>query len=174
MVDLVRFCEKVVPLDLEYPLPPKHIHTSSNIRRKTTVVQIRRSEADNLGLTIRGGIQSDSKMSRPITVTRVRPNSPADKCGIIRPGDRILRVNTVSTVNLPLNEVVDLLRLRFEEDSFIELLLEYDVSIVTAILESKAQVLLEIEKNPGVILGVELSKIMYGTSPRFRVERVCD
>lgn len=107
-------------------------------------------------------------------MTRVRPNSPADKCGIIRPGDRILRVNTVSTVNLPLNEVVDLLRLRFEEDSFIELLLEYDVSIVTAILESKAQVLLEIEKNPGVILGVELSKIMYGTSPRFRVERVCD
>lgn len=50
-------------------------------------------ETEFLGLTLRGG------GDLPLIVTNVRPEGPVYKTGLIKPGDRILRMDNVSSSN---------------------------------------------------------------------------
>ncbi|XP_059153790.1 glutamate receptor-interacting protein 2-like [Physella acuta] len=78
-----------------------------------------------LGLTLKGGVFATAPLSQPPSITFVEPRSPAEKCGVLQEGDRVLAINGVETTGHTLEEVNHLLR---ESRPRCLLLVEFDVT----------------------------------------------
>ncbi|XP_050413051.1 glutamate receptor-interacting protein 2 isoform X3 [Patella vulgata] len=63
-----------------------------------------------IGLQLDGGIFSTAVLTDPPLVAMIEPNSPAEKCGLIQVGDRLLSVNGIHVADKILDEVNQLLR----------------------------------------------------------------
>ncbi|GFN84600.1 hypothetical protein PoB_001110600 [Plakobranchus ocellatus] len=78
-----------------------------------------------LGLTLKGGVFSSAPLSQPPIISMVEPRSPAEKCGVLQEGDRILSVNGVDTVGHSLDEIN---RFLFDSRPRCVLVTEFDVT----------------------------------------------
>ena len=81
----------------------------------------------------------------------VEPNSSAEKCGIIQPGDRILTINNRSVEGMSLEEVRQLIR---ESGSNLKMEIEFDVADTIMLSSGTFQVKL-LKKN--LDLGLSLA-----------------
>ncbi|CAE1267147.1 GRIP [Acanthosepion pharaonis] len=119
-------------------------------RKGTTVVELRKIEGCTLGLTISGGVD---KNCRP-QVSNLRPGSIAHRCDALEVGDFILSVNGIRTSGLRHEEIVNLLKNAGEH---VILEVEYEVPESDAVQNATGPLLVEIEKIPGVSLGIGLA-----------------
>lgn len=76
-------------LEIEYYMPEHMSQNRLRVISKIAQITVER-ENEFLGLTLRGG------GDLPLFVTNVRPDGPVYKTGLIKPGDRLLRVDNVS------------------------------------------------------------------------------
>lgn len=78
-----------ITLEIEYYTPEHLAQNRLRVISKIAQITVER-ENEFLGLTLRGGGEL------PLFVTNVRPEGPVYKTGLIKPGDRLLRVDSVS------------------------------------------------------------------------------
>lgn len=155
--EIVRYFKNIgdqIYLEIEYELPPEILGLSTDkIKQKTTTVSLVR-DGMSFGFTIRGGIDHNSpNKTRPLVVTNVRLNSPADLSGIIKPADRITHIDNVSLKGMTLAEALTRLATGADRAQFT---IEYDVSVVEAVENANGPLIIEVLKTPGVELGLNL------------------
>uniref|UniRef100_A0A914UIQ8 PDZ domain-containing protein n=1 Tax=Plectus sambesii TaxID=2011161 RepID=A0A914UIQ8_9BILA len=150
-----------IRLAIEYDLNDASFQRPVNTMNKCTDMTLEK-ESGSFGFTLRGGaFGPDLAKSRPITVTSIRPGGPADREGRLRVGDRILGINgidfysaTLSTALKTLTDAVDA----------VSLTVEYDVSVLETVRRAQGPLLLEIDKVPGVDLGIDVNISEYSVS----------
>ena len=156
--EIVRYFKNIedqIYLEVEYELPPAILGEETNeIKQRFTTVSLVR-DGMSFGFTIRGGHDNSSaEKSRPLVVTSVRANSPADRSGVMKPGDRITHIDNISLKGLTLAEALTRLATGEERAQFT---IEYDISVVEAIEHANGPLIVEVLKTPGVELGLNLA-----------------
>uniref|UniRef100_A0A336K412 CSON000472 protein n=1 Tax=Culicoides sonorensis TaxID=179676 RepID=A0A336K412_CULSO len=136
-------------VEIEYYLPEHVSQNKLRVISKIAQITIER-ETDFLGLTLRGG------GDLPLIVTNVRPEGPVYKTGLIKPGDRILRLDNISLIHKTLAEAQQLLK-TFDASRFSNLTIEYDVSVIQNLEFSVGPLLIEIERSANERVGLVLS-----------------
>lgn len=72
--DVVHF----LCFDHNYTLIRLAIHASNTVQAKTIQIQLEK-EGQSYGFILRGGASDDKAKSRPLIITKIRPQGPADK-----------------------------------------------------------------------------------------------
>ncbi|KAF2884506.1 hypothetical protein ILUMI_21651 [Ignelater luminosus] len=137
--------------EIEYSLPNYASQNSLCVTSKVTEVTLERIDG-SLGITLRGGMILDQPhLSRALVITHVRPNGPAHRSGLIRIGDRLLKVDNHSLQNKTLLEAQQLLKENPSTSklgcSLTTLTIEYDVSIMESVKYATGPLLVEIERS---------------------------
>ncbi|RZC38595.1 glutamate receptor-interacting protein 1 [Asbolus verrucosus] len=134
-------------LEIQYSLPNYASQSSLCVISKITEVTLERVDG-SLGITLRGGsVPEHPHLSRPLVITQVRPNGPAHRSGLIRVGDRLLKVDHQPLINKTLLEAQQLLK----DNSSVgfcltTLTIEYDVSIMESVKYANGPLLVEIDR----------------------------
>ncbi|XP_026808783.1 glutamate receptor-interacting protein 2 isoform X2 [Rhopalosiphum maidis] len=139
----------------------KHtIYESSNytdqyqyVKHKIIDVFIEREDG-SLGIVLRGGAHPDPDMCKPLTVTHVRPDGPADREGTIKVGDHLLAVDGVSLNGLILADADAVLR---QSDGACRLTVRYQVSAAERVGNATCPLLVEVESPRPHQLGLSLT-----------------
>ncbi|XP_067683698.1 glutamate receptor-interacting protein 1-like isoform X1 [Haliotis asinina] len=97
-----------------------------------------------LGIQLEGGVFSTATLSEPPVIAYIDPNSPAEQCGVIQEGDRILTVNGVDLSDKTLEEVNQLLR-----DSRPRCMMEIEFDVAESVTPSSGTYVVRIPKKPG-------------------------
>ncbi|KAJ3643689.1 hypothetical protein Zmor_026386 [Zophobas morio] len=111
----------------------------------------------SLGITLRGGAVPDHPhLSRPLVITHVRQNGPAHRSGLIRVGDRLLKVDHEQLINKTLLEAQQVLK---DNAAFAlaTLTIEYDVSIMESVKYAQGPLLVEIDRQTEEDFGLVLT-----------------
>ncbi|XP_049893206.1 glutamate receptor-interacting protein 1 [Epinephelus moara] len=80
------------------------------VHTETTEVTLLGDGIMGFGLQLQGGVFATETLSSPPLIAYIDPDSPAERCGILQIGDRILSINGVPTEDSTLEETNQLLR----------------------------------------------------------------
>uniref|UniRef100_A0A2S2NU89 Glutamate receptor-interacting protein 2 n=1 Tax=Schizaphis graminum TaxID=13262 RepID=A0A2S2NU89_SCHGA len=123
------------------------------VKHKIIDVFIEREDG-SLGIVLRGGAHPDPDMCKPLTVTHVRPDGPADREGTIKVGDHLLAVDGVSLNGLILADADAVLR---QSDGACRLTVRYQVSAAERVGNTTCPLLVEVESPRPHQLGLSLT-----------------
>ncbi|XP_077565615.1 glutamate receptor-interacting protein 1 isoform X2 [Stigmatopora nigra] len=124
------------------------------VHTETTEVTLPGDGIMGFGLQLQGGVFATETLSSPPLIAYIDPDSPAERCGILQIGDRILSINGVPTEDSTLEETNQLLR-----DSSItaQLTLEIEFDVAESVIPSSGTFHVKLPKKPGVELGITIS-----------------
>ncbi|XP_069375913.1 glutamate receptor-interacting protein 1 isoform X8 [Paralichthys olivaceus] len=124
------------------------------VHTETTEVALIGDGIMGFGLQLQGGVFATETLSSPPLIAYIDPDSPAERCGILQIGDRILSINGVPTEDSTLEETNQLLR-----DSSItaQLTLEIEFDVAESVIPSSGTFHVKLPKKPGVELGITIS-----------------
>lgn len=168
VINLLKNTGDQVLLEVEYQLPDTGFSDSFAICCKQHTVHLVR-EGKSFGFTIRGGYHEQQHKTRPLIVTQVRPGGPADREGSIKIGDRILAINDYNVAHFSLAEASVFLQQCGRE---VNLMVEYDVSLMEAVNNAQGPLLIEIDKLPGMKLGVHLTQTSHQGKPCLCIDHI--
>nr|CAB3250893.1 glutamate receptor-interacting protein 2 [Phallusia mammillata] len=168
IISLLKNIGERVNLEIEYHLPPTTVQTA-HIVQKTTDITLRRSGNDSFGFVLRGGSHDQHCKSRPHVVTHIRKDSPADREGSLKTGDRIVSVGSIKLQSLTLEDSLETIKASPEETTFT---IEYDVSVMDAVANASGPLLVEVSKTPGAELGITLTKSTHRKKTVICIDRV--
>ncbi|XP_037616591.1 glutamate receptor-interacting protein 1 isoform X11 [Sebastes umbrosus] len=141
---------------------PQHVSLASStvglagqvVHTETTEVMLLGDGIMGFGLQLQGGVFATETLSSPPLIAYIDPDSPAERCGILQIGDRILSINGVPTEDSTLEETNQLLR-----DSSItaQLTLEIEFDVAESVIPSSGTFHVKLPKKPGVELGITIS-----------------
>ncbi|XP_014841659.1 PREDICTED: glutamate receptor-interacting protein 1 isoform X9 [Poecilia mexicana] len=141
---------------------PQHVSLASStvglagqvVHTETTEVTLLGDGIMGFGLQLQGGVFATETLSSPPLIAYIDPDSPAERCGILQIGDRILSINGVPTEDSTLEETNQLLR-----DSSItaQLTLEIEFDVAESVIPSSGTFHVKLPKKPGVELGITIS-----------------
>ncbi|CAF5099958.1 unnamed protein product, partial [Rotaria magnacalcarata] len=109
VIDLIKQVGDQLTLDIEYDLPKWPIHAINTVHTKTIQIQLEK-EGQSYGFILRGGGSDDKAKARPLIITKIRPQGPADKEGTIKIGDRVLAINGINVGGATLQDAYNLMR----------------------------------------------------------------
>uniref|UniRef100_A0A3Q1H9K0 Glutamate receptor interacting protein 1 n=1 Tax=Acanthochromis polyacanthus TaxID=80966 RepID=A0A3Q1H9K0_9TELE len=124
------------------------------VHTETTEVTLLGDGIMGFGLQLQGGVFATETLSSPPLIAYIDPDSPAERCGILQIGDRILSINGVPTEDSTLEETNQMLR-----DSSItaQLTLEIEFDVAESVIPSSGTFHVKLPKKPGVELGITIS-----------------
>ncbi|CAF2332315.1 unnamed protein product [Rotaria sp. Silwood2] len=154
VIDLIKQVEDQLTLDIEYDLPKWPIHAVNTVHTKTIQIQLEK-EGQSYGFILRGGDSDEKAKTRPLIITRIRPQGPADREGTLKIGDRVLAINGINVSGATLQDAHKLMRQCRGTTLF---LIEYDVAIVDSVKRAAGPLLIEIEKSFGSTIGISLTQ----------------
>ncbi|XP_045578120.1 membrane-associated guanylate kinase, WW and PDZ domain-containing protein 2 isoform X5 [Salmo salar] len=86
---------------------------TSSVQQPPSDVIIHRKESEGFGFVIISSLnrpETTAAISVPHKIGRIIDGSPADRCGKLKVGDRILAVNSQSIINMPHADIVKLIK----------------------------------------------------------------
>ncbi|XP_016349413.1 glutamate receptor-interacting protein 1-like isoform X6 [Sinocyclocheilus anshuiensis] len=124
------------------------------VHTETTEVTLISDSIMGFGIQLQGGVFATETLSSPPLIAYIDPDSPAERCGILQIGDRILSINGISTEDSTLEETNQLLR-----DSSItsKVTLEIEFDVAESVIPSSGTFHVKLPKKPGVELGITIS-----------------
>ncbi|KAL0967250.1 hypothetical protein UPYG_G00249820 [Umbra pygmaea] len=124
------------------------------VHTETTEVILVSDSIMGFGIQIQGGVFATETLSSPPLIGYLDPDSPAERCGILQIGDRILSINGIPTEDSTLEETNQLLR-----DSCItsKVSLEIEFDVAESVIPSSGTFHVKLPKKPGVELGITIS-----------------
>ncbi|XP_059904648.1 glutamate receptor-interacting protein 1 isoform X6 [Gadus macrocephalus] len=124
------------------------------VHTETTEVLLLSDGIMGFGIQLQGGVFATETLSSPPLIAYMDPDSPAERCGILQIGDRILSINGVPTEDSTLEETNQLLR-----DSSItaQLTLDIEFDVAESVVPSSGTFHVKLPKKPGVELGITIS-----------------
>ncbi|XP_010636208.1 glutamate receptor-interacting protein 2 isoform X2 [Fukomys damarensis] len=121
---------------------------------ETTEVVLCGDPLSGFGLQLQGGIFATETLSSPPLVRFIEPDSPAERCGLLQVGDRVLAINGVATEDGTMEEANQLLR-----DAALahKVMLEVEFDVAESVLPSSGTFHVKLPKRRGVELGITIS-----------------
>ncbi|XP_061570305.1 glutamate receptor-interacting protein 1 [Cololabis saira] len=144
-----------VSLSPQCPLASSTVGLAGQVvHTETTEVLLLGDGIMGFGLQLQGGVFATETLSSPPLIAYIDPDSPAERCGIMQIGDRILSINGVPTEDSTLEETNQLLR-----DSSItaRLTLDIEFDVAESVIPSSGTFHVKLPKKPGVELGITIS-----------------
>ncbi|XP_064175357.1 glutamate receptor-interacting protein 1-like isoform X1 [Anguilla rostrata] len=128
--------------------------TGQVVHTETTEVMLISDSIMGFGIQLQGGVFATETLSSPPLIAYMDPDSPAERCGILQIGDRILAINGIPTEDSTLEETNQLLR-----DSSItnKVTLEIEFDVAESVIPSSGTFHVKLPKKPGVELGITIS-----------------
>ncbi|KAA0720931.1 Glutamate receptor-interacting protein 1 [Triplophysa tibetana] len=124
------------------------------VHTETTEVTLISDSIMGFGIQLQGGVFATETLSSPPLIAYIDPDSPAERCGVLQIGDRILSINGIPTEDSTLEETNQLLR-----DSSItsKVTLEIEFDVAESVIPSSGTFHVKLPKKPGVELGITIS-----------------
>ncbi|XP_053576892.1 glutamate receptor-interacting protein 2 [Bombina bombina] len=124
------------------------------IHTESTEIVLRGDPLNGFGIQLQGGIFATETLSSPPLIRFIEPDSPAERCGLLQVGDRLLSINGVLTEDGTLEEANQLLRDAALSNKVV-LEIEYDVA--ESVVPSSGTFHVKLPKKRGVELGITIS-----------------
>uniref|UniRef100_A0A8C6MIB9 Glutamate receptor interacting protein 2 n=1 Tax=Nothobranchius furzeri TaxID=105023 RepID=A0A8C6MIB9_NOTFU len=134
---------------------------SSSVGPGGQVVHVETSEViltgdplNGFGVQLQGGIFATETLSAPPLIRFIEPDSPAERCGLLQVGDRLLSINGIATEDGTLEEANQLLR-----DAALtnKVTLEIEFDVAESVVPSSGTFHVKLPKKRGVELGLTIS-----------------
>ncbi|XP_059796437.1 glutamate receptor-interacting protein 2 isoform X4 [Balaenoptera ricei] len=124
------------------------------VHAETTEVVLCGDPLSGFGLQLQGGIFATETLSSPPLVRFIEPDSPAERCGLLQVGDRILAINGIATEDGTMEEANQLLR-----DAALahKVVLEVEFDVAESVIPSSGTFHVKLPKRRGVELGITIS-----------------
>uniref|UniRef100_A0A8C5QR94 Glutamate receptor interacting protein 2 n=1 Tax=Leptobrachium leishanense TaxID=445787 RepID=A0A8C5QR94_9ANUR len=124
------------------------------IHTESTEIVLRGDPLNGFGVQLQGGIFATETLSSPPLIRFIEPDSPAERCGLLQVGDRLLSINGILTEDGTLEEANQLLRDAALSNKVV-LEIEYDVA--ESVVPSSGTFHVKLPKKRGVELGITIS-----------------
>ncbi|XP_072537526.1 glutamate receptor-interacting protein 2a isoform X2 [Salminus brasiliensis] len=117
-------------------------------------VVLRGDPLTGFGLQLQGGVFATEPLSAPACIRFIEPDTPAERCGVLQVGDRILSINGIPTEDGTLEEANQLLR-----DAALanKVTLEVEFDVAESVIPSSGTFQVKLPKRRGVELGITIS-----------------
>ncbi|KAK2493658.1 hypothetical protein MC885_000641 [Smutsia gigantea] len=124
------------------------------VHTETTEVVLCGDPFSGFGLQLQGGIFATETLSSPPLVRFIEPDSPAERCGLLQVGDRVLSINGIATEDGTMEEANQLLR-----DAALahKVMLEVEFDVAESVIPSSGTFHVKLPKRRGVELGITIS-----------------
>uniref|UniRef100_A0A670I6F0 Glutamate receptor interacting protein 2 n=1 Tax=Podarcis muralis TaxID=64176 RepID=A0A670I6F0_PODMU len=124
------------------------------VHTETTEVILRGDPLNGFGLQLQGGIFATETLSSPPLIRFIEPDSPAERCGLLQVGDRVLSINSIATEDGTMEEANQLLR-----DAALtnKVVLEIEFDVAESVIPSSGTFHVKLPKKRGVELGITIS-----------------
>ncbi|XP_047390905.1 glutamate receptor-interacting protein 2 isoform X1 [Sciurus carolinensis] len=124
------------------------------VHTETTEVVLCGDPLNGFGLQLQGGFFATETLSSPPLVRFIEPDSPAERCGLLQVGDRVLSINGMATEDGTMEEANQLLR-----DAALtrKVVLEVEFDVAESVIPSSGTFHVKLPKRRGVELGITIS-----------------
>ncbi|XP_070804085.1 glutamate receptor-interacting protein 1 isoform X3 [Pituophis catenifer annectens] len=124
------------------------------VHTETTEVVLTADPIVGFGIQLQGSVFATETLSSPPLISYIEADSPAEKCGILQIGDRILTINGILTEDSTFDEANQLLR-----DSSItsKVTLEIEFDVAESVIPSSGTFHVKLPKKHNVELGITIS-----------------
>uniref|UniRef100_A0A3B5KMZ5 PDZ domain-containing protein n=1 Tax=Xiphophorus couchianus TaxID=32473 RepID=A0A3B5KMZ5_9TELE len=121
---------------------------------ETSEVLLRGDPLTGFGIQLQGGVFATETLSAPPVIRFIEPDSPAERCGLLQVGDRVLSINGIPTEDGTLEEAHQLLR-----DSALanKVTVEVEFDVAESVVPSSGTFHVKLPKRRGVELGITIS-----------------
>ncbi|XP_053281426.1 glutamate receptor-interacting protein 2 [Pleuronectes platessa] len=121
---------------------------------ETGEVFLRGDPLTGFGLQLQGGVFATETLSAPPVIRFIEPDSPAERCGLLQVGDRLLCINGIPTEDGTLEEAHQLLR-----DSALanKVTVDVEFDVAESVVPSSGTFHVKLPKRRGVELGITIS-----------------
>ncbi|XP_076022380.1 glutamate receptor-interacting protein 2-like [Genypterus blacodes] len=121
---------------------------------ETSEVILRGDPLTGFGIQLQGGVFATETLSAPPAIRFIEPDSPAERCGLLQVGDRLLSINGIPTEDGTLEEAHQLLR-----DSALanKVTVEVEFDVAESVVPSSGTFHVKLPKRRGVELGISIS-----------------
>ncbi|KAJ8261651.1 hypothetical protein GJAV_G00156730, partial [Gymnothorax javanicus] len=124
------------------------------VHTETTRVTLVCDSIMGFGIQLQGGVFATETLSSPALIAYMDPDSPAERCGILQIGDRILSINGIPTEDSSLEETNQMLR---ESGINSKVTMEIEFDVAESVIPSSGTFHVKLPKKPGVELGITIS-----------------
>ncbi|PNJ37110.1 GRIP2 isoform 2, partial [Pongo abelii] len=124
------------------------------VHTETTEVVLCGDPLSGFGLQLQGGIFATETLSSPPLVCFIEPDSPAERCGLLQVGDRVLSINGIATEDGTMEEANQLLR---DATLAHKVVLEVEFDVAESVIPSSGTFHVKLPKKRGVELGITIS-----------------
>ncbi|XP_047599720.1 glutamate receptor-interacting protein 2 isoform X6 [Lutra lutra] len=123
------------------------------VHTETTEVVLCGDPLSGFGLQLQGGIFATETLSSPPLVRFIEPDSPAERCGLLQVGDRVLSINGIATEDGTMEEANQLLR---NAALAHKVVLEVEFDVAESVIPSSGTFHVKLPKRRGVELGITI------------------
>ncbi|XP_029858589.1 glutamate receptor-interacting protein 1 isoform X7 [Aquila chrysaetos chrysaetos] len=141
---------------------PEHVSLASStvglagqvVHTETTEVVLTADPIVGFGIQLQGSVFATETLSSPPLISYIESDSPAERCGVLQIGDRIVAINGVPTEDSTFDEANQLLR-----DSSItnKVTLEIEFDVAESVIPSSGTFHVKLPKKHNVELGITIS-----------------
>ncbi|XP_041859909.1 glutamate receptor-interacting protein 2a isoform X2 [Melanotaenia boesemani] len=121
---------------------------------ETSQIVLRGDPLTGFGIQLQGGVFATETLSAPPVIRFIEPDSPAERCGLLQVGDRVLSINGIPAEDGTLEEAHQLLR-----DSALanKVTVEIEFDVAESVVPSSGTFHVKLPKRRGVELGITIS-----------------
>ncbi|XP_032543412.1 glutamate receptor-interacting protein 1 isoform X3 [Chiroxiphia lanceolata] len=141
---------------------PEHVSLASStvglagqvVHTETTEVVLTADPIVGFGIQLQGSVFATETLSSPPLISYIESDSPAERCGVLQIGDRVVSINGVPTEDSTFDEANQLLR-----DSSItnKVTLEIEFDVAESVIPSSGTFHVKLPKKHNVELGITIS-----------------
>ncbi|XP_065524437.1 glutamate receptor-interacting protein 1 isoform X5 [Lathamus discolor] len=141
---------------------PEHVSLASStvglagqvVHTETTEVVLTADPMVGFGIQLQGSVFATETLSSPPLISYIESDSPAERCGVLQIGDRIVAINGIPTEDSTFDEANQLLR-----DSSItnKVTLEVEFDVAESVIPSSGTFHVKLPKKHNVELGITIS-----------------
>ncbi|XP_068525374.1 glutamate receptor-interacting protein 1 isoform X8 [Anas acuta] len=141
---------------------PEHVSLASStvglagqvVHTETTEVVLTADPIVGFGIQLQGSVFATETLSSPPLISYIESDSPAERCGVLQIGDRIVAINGIPTEDGTFDEANQLLR-----DSSItnKVTLEIEFDVAESVIPSSGTFHVKLPKKHNVELGITIS-----------------
>uniref|UniRef100_A0A8C8SJS5 Glutamate receptor interacting protein 1 n=1 Tax=Pelusios castaneus TaxID=367368 RepID=A0A8C8SJS5_9SAUR len=124
------------------------------VHTETTEVALTADPIVGFGIQLQGSVFATETLSSPPLISYIESDSPAERCGVLQIGDRVMAINGIPTEDSTLEEANQLLR-----DSSItsKVTLEIEFDVAESVIPSSGTFHVKLPKKHNVELGITIS-----------------
>ncbi|XP_065483746.1 glutamate receptor-interacting protein 1 isoform X2 [Caloenas nicobarica] len=124
------------------------------VHTETTEVVLTADPIVGFGIQLQGSVFATETLSSPPLISYIEADSPAERCGVLQIGDRIVAINGIPTEDSTFDEANQLLR-----DSSItnKVTLEIEFDVAESVIPSSGTFHVKLPKKHNVELGITIS-----------------